>query len=54
MIGETPILEFKEQNNEPAREMTKEEQARLDSYNKDAEARATKVLDEINDDLSPP
>ncbi|MCB9798246.1 protein translocase subunit SecD [Candidatus Nomurabacteria bacterium] len=44
MIGETPILEFKEENNVPPREMTAEEQAQLDEYNAEAEQRAQEIL----------
>lgn len=51
MIGETPILEFKEQNDQPARELTAEEKTKMDEYNKDAETRATKVLAEIKSGL---
>lgn len=42
-IGETPLLEFKEQNKE-IRKMTAEEAKQLNDYNKAAEARATEVL----------
>ena len=51
MIGETPILEFREQNNELARGLTAEEKIKLDAYNKDAEARAAKIADEIKKGL---
>lgn len=44
MIGETPLLEFKELNNEPLRALTAEEKAQMDQYNKDAEARANNFL----------
>ena len=37
MIGETPILEFKEQNNDPPRELTVEEKKQLDDFNKAAQ-----------------
>lgn len=33
MIGETPVLEFKEQNNEPPRELTAQEQKELNTFN---------------------
>ncbi len=46
MIGETPLLEFKEQNTE-IREMTAEETKQLNDYNKAAEARATEVLGKV-------
>ena len=48
MIGETPILEFREQNTEPARELTTEEQEEMDEYNAAAEKRALAALDELN------
>lgn len=46
MIGETPILEFKEENNEPARALTDAERKQLDDNNKQAEIKAQKALDE--------
>ena len=45
-IGETPLLEFKEQNKE-IRKMTAEETKQLNDYNKAAEARATEVLGKV-------
>jgi protein-export membrane protein SecD len=46
MIGETPILEFKESNpGEPARELTEEESAMMEAWNTEAEATADEVLD---------
>ncbi|MFA6547415.1 MAG: protein translocase subunit SecD [Candidatus Magasanikbacteria bacterium] len=48
MIGETPVLEFKEENNEPARELTKDEQKQLDTFNKEAEKNAKLALKEAN------
>lgn len=47
MIGETPILEFREENTIPPRELTEEEQAQIDEYNADAKKRATEVLARI-------
>ncbi len=46
MIGETPVLEFKEENNEPPRELTKEEQKQLNDFNKKAEQTAKLALNE--------
>lgn len=46
MIGETPLLEFKEQNDAPARELTPEEKTSLDKFNKDAKVKANKALAE--------
>ncbi|MFH1947165.1 MAG: protein translocase subunit SecD [Candidatus Magasanikbacteria bacterium] len=48
MIGETPILEFKEQNNEPERELNAEERKELDDYNKEADKKINEVLQKIN------
>lgn len=46
MIGETPLLEFKEQNTE-VRKITPDEQKQLDDYNKAAEKQATEVLGKV-------
>ena len=46
MIGETPLLEFKEQNNE-VRKMTVEETKQLNDFNKAAEKSATEVLGKV-------
>lgn len=46
LIGETPILEFKEKNTEKPRALTKEEQDEMDKRNADALARAKAILDE--------
>jgi len=51
MIGETPILEFKEKNTEPARGLTPEEQKQLEDYNLGAQGRALDILKLINDGL---
>jgi protein-export membrane protein SecD len=50
MIGETPILEFREQNNDPPRVLTAEEQVGIDTYNSEAKLRAEKALAEIQDE----
>jgi protein-export membrane protein SecD len=44
LIGETPILEFKEPSNEPPRELTEEERTQLEEYNTAAENRAEEAL----------
>ena len=49
MIGETPLLEFKEENNEPPRELTAEEQKGIDEYNKKAKQRADEVIKKLKD-----
>lgn len=46
MIGETPVLEFKEQNNEPPRDLTTAEQKQLDDFNKQANQQAKLALKE--------
>ncbi|MFH1291877.1 MAG: protein translocase subunit SecD [bacterium] len=46
MIGETPILEFKEENQEPARALTDEERQEMSDYNKNAKEKADKALGE--------
>jgi protein-export membrane protein SecD len=47
MIGETPVLEFKEQNDEPARDLTKEEQKQLDDFNASATKKANEVVKQL-------
>src|SRR3989339_224093 len=43
MIGETPLLEFKEENNKP-KELTDEQKKQMNDYNKTAEKNAQDVL----------
>ncbi len=47
MIGGTPILEFKEQNNEPARTLTTEEKKQLADFNQEAKKRAEEALKKV-------
>lgn len=47
MIGETPILEFKEQNTEPPRALTPEEKKAIETYNADAKKRADEALKQV-------
>lgn len=47
MIGETPILEFKTENNEPPRELTAEEATQMAEYNTDAKKRADAALKRV-------
>ncbi|NQT49129.1 protein translocase subunit SecD [Candidatus Kuenenbacteria bacterium] len=47
MIGETPLLEFKEQNEEPPRELTPEENVELNQFNKDSLAKAEEALEKV-------
>lgn len=44
LIGETPILEFKEQNTEPPRKMTAEEKKNMDAKNAAADKAAQEAL----------
>jgi protein-export membrane protein SecD len=44
MIGETPVLEFKEENTEPQRELTKEEEKQMNDYNKTANKKVKEAL----------
>ena len=46
MIGETPLLEFKEES-ESGRELTEEEKDQMNNYNIEAEARAEEVLGKV-------
>jgi protein-export membrane protein SecD len=46
MIGATPILEFKEQDTTPQRELTAEEKKQLDDYNKNASKKMEEALKE--------
>jgi protein-export membrane protein SecD len=48
MIGGTPILEFKEENNIPARELTNEERQELEEFNTAAKEKADAALVKIN------
>jgi len=47
MIGETPILEFKIKNDEPARELTDEEYQQIADFNADAEKRSYEILEKV-------
>ncbi len=52
MIGATPILEFKEINDAPPRELTAEEQKQIDTFNVDAKVKATDLLKKIKDGIN--
>lgn len=47
MIGETPVLAFKEQNLEGSREMTAEETLQMNEYNKTAEKKINTALTDL-------
>lgn len=44
MIGETPVLEFKEENTEPARALTADEKKQMDDYNAAADKKIKEAL----------
>ncbi|MBU0545954.1 peptidylprolyl isomerase, partial [Patescibacteria group bacterium] len=46
MIGDTPVLEFREENNDPERDLTKEEQKELNDFNAVANKKAKLALGE--------
>jgi len=48
MIGETPILEFKEQNTTPERQLTADEKKQMDKFNVDAKKKADDLLKKVN------
>ncbi|MEK7625141.1 MAG: protein translocase subunit SecD [Patescibacteria group bacterium] len=48
MIGETPILEFKEVNNEPARDLTEQEKKDMDAYNESLKAKAKAAYKDLS------
>ena len=52
MIGETPILEFKEESNEPLRPLTAAEQKEMDTFNAQAEAKAKEAVKAIAGGMS--
>ena len=47
MIGETPVLEFKEVNTEPTRELTAEERKAMDEYNAAAQTKIKQAEKEL-------
>ena len=47
MIGETPVLEFKEENNEPPRSLTADEQKQLADFNKAADHKINEAFTEL-------
>ncbi len=48
MIGETPLLEFKEQSTQP-QELTAEQKKTMDEYNKEAKSQAKEILAQVLD-----
>ena len=52
MIGETPILEFKEENNEPLRPLTTAETKEMNDYNTVAQKKAKEALAAIKGGMS--
>jgi len=49
MIGKTPLLEFKEENTDPPRELTEDEKKDMETYNAHAAKRADDILDKVNE-----
>lgn len=47
LIGETPILEFREENNEPQRQLTEEEKKMIADFNTAAKKKSDTVVSEI-------
>jgi len=47
LIGETPLLEFKEPNQNPQSNLTAEQKIQLDEYNAEAKERAEKALADV-------
>lgn len=47
MIGETPILEFKEENDIPPRDLTTEEEQQIIDYNQAAKLKADEALEKV-------
>jgi protein-export membrane protein SecD len=47
MIGETPVLEFKEANNDKPRDLTDAEKAQIAEYNDNANYKIKNILDEM-------
>lgn len=52
MIGETPVLEFKEENNEPPRELTSEEKQELEDFNDEADKKVEIVQQDLRNKIS--
>ncbi len=51
MIGETPILEFKEQTDQPLRALTADEQKKMDSYNVQAQTKIAEAQKAVSGGL---
>src|SRR3989344_2331747 len=47
LIGETPLLEFKEPNSNPQSNLTADQKKQLDDYNADAKKRADKIIVDV-------
>jgi len=52
LIGETPLLEFRKENDQPARDLTDAERAEMTSYNKEQKAKADEALLKVLNDGS--
>ncbi|MFH1030193.1 MAG: protein translocase subunit SecD [bacterium] len=51
MIGETPLLEFKEENTDPPRELTEDEKKNMEEYNKKTKERANEVMRQVKEGI---
>lgn len=52
LIGQTPLLEFKEENNVPARDLTAVEKKDMDAFNAAAKKKATEVITAVRRGLA--
>lgn len=50
-IGKTPLLEFKEENADPPRELTEDEKKDMEEYNKKAKERADEVMRQVKEGI---
>lgn len=51
MIGKTPLLEFKEQNNDPPRELTDAEKKDMATYNENAKKKADDIFKKAKENI---
>ncbi|OGF22215.1 protein-export membrane protein SecD, partial [Candidatus Falkowbacteria bacterium RBG_13_39_14] len=52
MIGETPLLEFKEENTDPPRELTDDEKKDKEEYNKKAKERTDEIMRQVKEGIA--
>ncbi|MFH0854879.1 MAG: protein translocase subunit SecD [bacterium] len=51
MIGETPLLEFKEENTDPPRDLTEDEKKDMEEYNKKVKKRADEIMQQAKEGI---